>query len=82
MTVKNAEPVDAAPASPKENSPKADEAEIRKHEVARARAMQPKPVESQPKRKKGGRVSWTQRYELGPGDTLNFGLHGQPSWRN
>ena len=26
----------------------------------------------------GGRVSWTERYELGPGDRLNFGLHGQP----
>lgn len=76
IVVKKAQAVDGGPGSPKEEISEED-AQIRQREMALARAMQPKAPAPAPK-KKSGRVSWTERYELGPGDTLNFGLHGQP----
>ena len=54
----------------------AAELAIRASETAKARALKPA-VKRKPKRS-GGAVSWTQRYELGPGDTLNFGLFEKP----
>lgn len=76
MVVKKAEPVVGLVTRPTKETAGTDELTI-KQEAARARAMQPKAPAPKPK-KRGGRVSWTQRYELGPGDSLNFGLHGQP----
>lgn len=55
-----------------------DDLEILINEAAAARSTHagiepPAPAE------RGSRfVSWTERYELGPGDSLNFSLHGQP----
>ena len=66
--------VDGGPAAPREEL---DEVEIRRREAERARMMAPREPIKQG-RTKAGRVSWTERYELGPGDELNFGLHGQP----
>jgi protein involved in polysaccharide export with SLBB domain len=66
-----------------------EEVELVRSRVARARARQPdvvaeiapgelgelaEPVD----RVTGGKLSWTERYELGPGDSLNFSLAGQP----
>jgi len=51
----------------------AAELAIRKREAEKARTMKPK-VKAEPKRT--GNESWTERYELGPGDSLNFGLFG------
>ena len=62
--------VDGGPAAPREEL---DEVEIRRREAERARMMAPREPIKQG-RTKAGRVSWTERYELGPRDELNFGL--------
>ena len=54
-----------------------DEAEILQSEVALARSLQPVAKDPAPLGNAAGKASWTERYELGPGDTLNFSLHGQ-----
>jgi polysaccharide export outer membrane protein len=76
IIVKKADPVVRKTTPPTKLAAGTEDSIIKK-EAARARTMQPKAPAPKPK-KKTGRVSWTQRYELGPGDTLNFGLHGQP----
>ncbi|MFT5105143.1 MAG: protein involved in polysaccharide export with SLBB domain [Pseudoalteromonas tetraodonis] len=75
VEVKKAKAVDGELASPREIKKSSPAALV--DEQDRARSMQPQKHAPRPK-KKSGRISWTERYELGPGDQLNFGLHGQP----
>ena len=79
IEVKRAKAVDGAPAAPRETMGTVPRTDDLKKEVDRARKMQPQKYAPKPKKRaKGERVSWTKRYELGPGDELNIGLHGFP----
>lgn len=61
-------------AEEKKPKPVAEAEKVASPRIAVAKP-QPKPAPAPPKRSVS---SWRTRYELGPGDALNFGIHGQP----
>ena len=64
-------------AKDKKERPAKPVAESKLVEKPKIEVAKPKPT-APPSPAKPSRSSWRNRYELGPGDALNFALHGQP----